>query len=91
MQHVWNKLHDPWTWTVSESKTVTQCWLSTVQVVLYFGLKFPLYLSAREQNECRYLRPADDFAVGFELRAVEDLDAGDGLHRLPIDRTDDTE
>lgn len=38
-----------------------------------------------------YLRPADDFAVGFELRAVEDLDAGDGLHRLPVDGTDDAE
>lgn len=38
-----------------------------------------------------YLCPADDFAVGFELRSVEDLDAGDGLHRLPIDGTDHTE
>lgn len=38
-----------------------------------------------------YLRPADDFAVGLELGAVEDLDTGDGLHRLPIDRTDHTE
>lgn len=38
-----------------------------------------------------YLCPADYFPVGFELRAVEDLDAGDGLHGLPVDRTDDTE
>lgn len=38
-----------------------------------------------------YLCPADDFAVGFELRAVEDLDAGDRLHGLPIDGTDDAE
>lgn len=38
-----------------------------------------------------YLCPADDFAVGFELGAAEDLDAGDGLHRLAIDWTDHTE
>lgn len=37
------------------------------------------------------LCPADDLSVGFELRAVEYLDAGDGLHRLPIDGTDDAE
>lgn len=38
-----------------------------------------------------YLGPADDFAVGFELRAVEDLHAADGLHGFPIDRADDAE
>ena len=37
-----------------------------------------------------HLCPADDLAVGLELRAMEDLDAGDGLHRLPIDWADDS-
>ncbi len=37
-----------------------------------------------------YLCPADDFAIGFELGAMEDLDAGDRLHGLPIDGTDHT-
>lgn len=38
-----------------------------------------------------YLSPADDFAVGFELGAMEDLHAGDGLHRFSVDRADDAE
>lgn len=38
-----------------------------------------------------YLGPADDFAICFKLGAVEDLDAGDGLHGLPVDWADDAE
>lgn len=48
-------------------------------------------MSSTSVSGVLYLRPADDFAVGFELRAVEDLDAGDGLHGLPVDGTDDAE
>lgn len=44
-----------------------------------------------QQSGVSNLCPADDFSVGFELGAMEDLDADDGLHRLPIDGTDDAE
>lgn len=47
--------------------------------------------SSVNENSVSNLCPADDLSVGFELRAVEYLDAGDGLHRLPIDGTDDAE
>lgn len=45
----------------------------------------------RDSSGVPYLRPADHLAVSFELWAMEDFDAGDGLHGLPINRTDDTE
>lgn len=37
-----------------------------------------------------HLRPADHFAIGLELWAVEDLDAGDGLHGLAVNGADDS-
>lgn len=49
-----------------------------------------LVLVAAGTSRVTYLCPADDFAVGFELWAMEDLDAGDGLHRLAINGTDHT-
>lgn len=44
-------------------------------------------LARCERGEAVYLCPADDLAVGLELRAMEDLDASDGLHGLSIDGT----
>lgn len=38
-----------------------------------------------------YLGPADHLAVSLELGAMEDFDAGDGLHGLAVDGADDTE
>lgn len=38
-----------------------------------------------------YLCPADHFAVSFKLGAMEDLDAGDGLHGLAINGADDSD
>lgn len=38
-----------------------------------------------------YLCPADHFAVSFKLGAMEDLDAGDGLHGLAVDGADDSD
>lgn len=34
-------------------------------------------LSVRPHRSALYLCPADDFAIGFELGAMEDLDTGD--------------
>lgn len=36
----------------------------------------------------KYLCPTDDFPIGFILRAMEDLNAGDWLHGFPINGAD---
>lgn len=68
------------------NQTLIQNWLS--YIVIYFALESPLKVWKHPVQWELYLCPADDFAVGFELRAVEDLDAGDGLHGLSINRAD---